>query len=95
MDRVTIPRERQNLPDNEFYRQLEQRKETKKQEWYERSGELKYKLVVFACTWGVGIAIFLWLLAVCLGNLEIKKGTEFYLATIATLYIGALLGKEF
>lgn len=94
-NKITIPRERHNLPDDAFYRQLEQRKETKKQEWYELYGELKYKVVVFACTWGIGIAIFFWLLSAIFNFPEIKKGAEFYLSTIATLYVGSLIGKEF
>lgn len=92
---ITIPKERQNLADKEFYKQLERRKETKKQEWREKYGELKYQLIVFACTWGIGIAIFLWLMSVCFNNIEIKKATEGYLFTCITLYIGSLLGKEF
>ena len=91
----TIPTDRQNVSNRDFYFQLERRKEENKQNWIEKYSELKYKIVFYACTWGIIISILFWLLAVRFGWSEIKEATQFYLTTVATLYIGSLLSKEF
>lgn len=96
-NKVTIPTDRRNFNGDDFYRQLEQRKEEDKFKWYQKYCELKYKLVVFFCTYGIGLAVGLWLLASTklFYNLEIKRATSFYLTTIVTLYVGSLLSKDF
>lgn len=96
-NKITIPNDRKDFKRNDFYKQLEQRKEEHKFKWFQKYCELKYKLVVFACTYGIGIAILLWLLCSTpmFYNEEIKTAAALYLTTLITLYIGALLTKDF
>lgn len=90
-----IPKDRTNIPNKTFQKDLRQRQAEHKQKYFEKYCELKFKLVYFACTYGLGIALFFWLIANCVNNIEIKKACEYYLTTLATLYIGSLLSKEF
>lgn len=90
-----IPNDRTNIPNKTFQKDLRQRQAEHKQEYFEKYCELKYTLVYFACTYGLGFAVFFWLLAICFAWVEIKKACEYYLTTLATLYVGSLLSKEF
>ena len=78
-----------------YYRQLEQRKEENKQKWYKKYCELKYKIVYYACTWGIFAAILLWITATIFEQKEIQRASSYYLTTVATLYIGSLMSKDF
>lgn len=95
MDKFTIPTDRESVSDKEFYRNLKQRKEENKQNWVEKYSELKYIIVYYACTWGIILAVILLLLSTRFEWIEIKNLTQFYLSTVATLYVGSLLSKEF
>lgn len=94
MDKFVIPSQRENLNNNEFKKQLEQRKATKNQEKIEKYSELKFKIVHFCCTKGVFIAIVFWLVAYFFNHTEIKTIMQFYLQTLITLYIGSLISKD-
>lgn len=93
-EKIIIPKERENLNTQDFKRQLEQRKLTKKQEEAEKYSELKYNIISFCCTKGIIIAIILWLTAYFTNHTEIKYWCGFYLQTLITLYIGSLLSKK-
>lgn len=90
-----ITRDRVNIGDKSFQQNLKKRQAEHKQEYFEKYCELKYKLVYFACTYGLGLALFFWLIAACFHYNDIKQACEFYLTTLATLYVGSLISKEF
>lgn len=95
MNKFTIPSDRKNVKEKSFKKALEERKATTEQNYHEKYCELKYQIVVFASKQGVLIAVLIWLISSIFGHLEIRNAAQFYLQTIATLYIGALISKEF
>lgn len=78
-----------------FKQQLECKKLENKHKWQEKYHELKYKIVYYGCTWGLLILVIAWVGATVFNKQELKKGVEFSLQTIATLYVGSLISKDF
>ena len=95
MDKFTIPSDRKNVREKNFKKALEERKAIYEQNYHEKYCELKYQIIFFASRQGVLIAILIWITSVIAGHEEIKNAAQFYLQTVVTLYIGALISKEF
>lgn len=59
MNSFLIPKDRENLNNKEFSRQIENKRASKKLSQDVLYGKLKYKIIKFCSTWGMGIAIFI------------------------------------
>ena len=94
MDMHSIPKVRENVSNADFKKQLEQRKATNQIFDNERYANLKYEVIKWAVI-GIPFAI----LGLITSNIwemgEIGDYCKFYLQTVATLYVGSLIGNDF
>lgn len=93
MNRFNIPRDRSNITTKEFTKQLEWKRATKKLSLDVLYSKLKYKIIFFCSTWGMVIAISVLILSTIFNFDEIKSYSIFYIQTVITLFIGALISK--
>lgn len=90
----TIPDNRKDVTNKDFNRKLNQRKAEYKQKNDEKYSELKYNVIKFATCVGAPLAIIFLLISSEMHLDEVNRYCAFYLQSISTLYIGALISKD-
>lgn len=94
MDKYSIPKVRENVSNADFKKQLEQIKATNQIFNNERYANLKYEVIKWAII-GIPVAVLVLIASNIWEMGEVGGYCKFYLQTVATLYVGSLIGKDF